>query len=309
MLTLRHLRVFAEVARCGKMSQAAANLFISQPTVSQIIADLEREYNTKLFERYSKSVHLTEDGRRMLLQAQKIIAEADELDSMMREESATRIVNLGATITVCNMLAELVTEFERTHPGVRMNVYCGNSRSIEEQLLNNALDIALIEGRVDSPEILVEPIVDDYLVLVANSMHPLARQETVSLQDAVQYPFVMETRGNNTRDIFENYVITQGLSLDIKMECMDVGAVIELLRGNLGLSVLPLRLVQREVGSGELTIIPVGGSIWRRKFHLAHHKNKYLTRDLRDLSDLVRHKKAVVSPESFPSDARINLLY
>lgn len=95
MLTLRHLRVFVEVARCRKMSQAAHNLFISQPTVSQIIADLEREYNIKLFERYPKSVYLTDDGRRMLHQAQKIIAEADELDSMMREEAATRANSSG----------------------------------------------------------------------------------------------------------------------------------------------------------------------------------------------------------------------
>ena len=309
MLTLRHLRVFAEVARCGKMSQAANNLFISQPTVSQIIADLEREYNTRLFDRYPKRVYLTEDGQRMLLQAQKIIAEADELDSMMREDAATRLIRLGATATVCSLLAELVGDFEHSHAGIRMDVYCGNSQSIEERLLNNDLDLALIEGRLDNAEIVLDPIMDDYLVLVANSMHPLTRQESVTLQEALRYPFVMETRGSNTRDIFENYVVTRGFSLDIKLECMDVGSVIELLRGNMGLSVLPLRLVQREVSSGEFTVIPVGGSIWRRKFHLAYHKNKYLTRDLLELRELIRHKKAIVSPGAFPSEANINLLY
>ena len=98
-MTIRHLRVFLEVARCGSMSQAAKNLYISQPTVSQAIAEIEAEYQVRLFSRLSKHLYITVSGEQLLEYAGRIIDLYNEMEQTMHSKQIVRL-RLGASLTV-----------------------------------------------------------------------------------------------------------------------------------------------------------------------------------------------------------------
>src|SRR5699024_1118773 len=104
LLTIRHLRIFVAVATKGKMCDAADQLFLSQPTVSQAIKELEEHYEVLLFERLGKKLHITDSGKKLLLYSQKILTEFDNIEKRMLEMSSIKKINIGATITIGNCI-------------------------------------------------------------------------------------------------------------------------------------------------------------------------------------------------------------
>ena len=99
-MTIRHLRIFIAVAETGKMGLAAKQLYIAQPTVSQVISDMEKSYGVKLFERLSKKLYITPQGDRLVAYARHIVSLFDEMERSMRNSSAQVLLRVGATITV-----------------------------------------------------------------------------------------------------------------------------------------------------------------------------------------------------------------
>ena len=107
-MTIRHLRIFVQVAETGKMSDAAKKCFITQPTVSQAIHELENHYQVQLFERLSKKLYITEAGKQLLLYAHSILSQFDVMETNMRELLADNFLRIGATITVGTCLLSFV---------------------------------------------------------------------------------------------------------------------------------------------------------------------------------------------------------
>lgn len=118
-MTIRHLKIFLAVAETGKMSEAAARLYISQPTVSQAIRELEDHYGTRLFERLSKKLYITPAGKELYGGALKAVREFDQLEQNMKEGSLREVLRLGASITVGTcLIPALLKDFEGAMPQV-----------------------------------------------------------------------------------------------------------------------------------------------------------------------------------------------
>lgn len=99
-MTIRHLTVFATVAEQGSMSAAAKHLYLSQPTVSQAIRELEAHYNGLLFERLGKKLYLTERGKLLLPHAREMIRQFQQLEELMQNQGQSSTLKLGSTLTV-----------------------------------------------------------------------------------------------------------------------------------------------------------------------------------------------------------------
>ena len=100
MATLRQLEAFIATAEFKKMSEAAKHLYISQPTISQIISELEKEYGTKLFERQAKELRITPAGSLLLKSAREIMAIEQNLNQNMKTMNRSRPLRVGATVTI-----------------------------------------------------------------------------------------------------------------------------------------------------------------------------------------------------------------
>ena len=281
-MTLRHLQIFLEVAACGKMSLAATRLFISQPTVSQTISELEKHYHTKLFERYPKGLVLTESGRVLRELAQGVIASYQKLSETMLSPLRILPLHIGATVTVgACVIHQILRQFRQDYPQADPRIYVNNTQLIEERLLDGRLDIALVEGSVHNPDLLVDPIIRDFLVPVCSTDHPLAQREMVPLEELAAQPFILREQGSGTRALFETFMEERGYQLDVRWECTNAGTIKSAVMDNQGISVISVRLVEEELRSGKLRVIRVPGGVWDRSFSLVYHRHKFLSEDMR----------------------------
>ena len=118
-MTIRHLKIFIAVAETGKMSLAAKRLYVTQPTVSQAIRELEEHYETRLFDRLSKRLYITEPGEHLLKMAKAAVHSFDEVERQMQSETKTEHFRIGVTVTIGScMLPALLENFQRIRPHV-----------------------------------------------------------------------------------------------------------------------------------------------------------------------------------------------
>ena len=110
-MTIRHLKIFLTVAETGKMSMAAEQLYITQPSVSQAIRELEDHYQVLLFERLSKKLYITEDGKKLYVTAKQLVTQFESLEESMRKENRREKIRIGGTVTLgSGLLSKVVRD-------------------------------------------------------------------------------------------------------------------------------------------------------------------------------------------------------
>lgn len=287
-MTIRHLKIFIAVAETGKMSLAASKLYLSQPTVSQAIHELEEYYGVLLFERLSKRLYITEAGRRLLFAARKTLLSFDELSLQMQNESQGEHLRIGATITIGTcLLPRLLENLERQRPNTDTFSYIGNTETIEKMLLHAELDIGIAEGIVKSPELISIPVLRDYLVLACSAEHPLAQRTSFTSADLMNQDFVMREKGSGTRALFERFLLENNISIHCKIEAPFPEAMKNAILYNHCLAVISVRLIEKEIKEGTIHILHHPTSAWDRTFNLVYHKDKYITESIEFLKHLL----------------------
>lgn len=289
-MTIRHLKIFIEVADTGKMSEAAKRCFITQPTVSQAIRELEAHYNVTLFERLSRKLYITPAGEQLLIYARKVISQFHVLEANMEEFHATEQLRIGATITVgACLLSSIINDMKQLHPQLRTYACVANTSLIENKLLNSELDVALVEGIITSPDLISIPVVDDFLVLAVGKNHPLAKKKEIQIQELSQYDFVMREKGSGTRKLFEDYLNKNNVPCQIAWEATCLDAFKSAILYNGCISAMSVRLVEQEVKNGLIHVIRNSESDWNRSFYLVYHKDKFFSEPMRSL-EIITHR-------------------
>ena len=292
-MTLRSLEIFAAVAKSGKMSDAANKLHIAQPTISQAIAELEKEYGILLFNRLSRKLYITDAGRQLLAYAQSILTLVSEMEQQMKNLAAHQTVLLGATITVGqSVLADIVKRFEETYPHISIAVTIDNTATIENLLLQSRLDIGLVEGKIRSKELEIIPAIPDELVLVCNPRHEFAQRPFVVLAELGAQPFILREAGSGTRELFEEKILQENIRLKPKWTCHGSDSIMQALLANQGLTVISRRLVEPYVRDGRLCIVPIKDTQIRRNFSIVYHKTKFISDTLEKLISFMLQKES-----------------
>ena len=223
-MTIRHLTIFLTVAQQGSMSAAAKVLYLSQPTVSQAIRELETHYNGLLFERLGKKLYLTERGRLLLPHAEELVQQFRQIEELMLNQGQSSTLKLGSTITVGTCLTpSVIMDLQKCFPELSVYSYVSNTRDIEEKLLKSELDAAVVEGEILSPDLIVLPIIDDSLVLAVGKEHPFYTRQELSVADLQGQKFSMRESGSGTRQLFEDYASRHQLSYITTWEANRVG--------------------------------------------------------------------------------------
>ena len=146
-MTLRHLRIFVAVCTWGSITRAAEKLHMAQPSVSLAIRELEEYYQLQLFDRISRKLYLTGDGERFLKYASHITSLFDEMENSMEHWSDMESMSIGSSITIANsLLCECLHSYKLEYPKRQIQILIENSMILEESIVSNQLDLALIEG-------------------------------------------------------------------------------------------------------------------------------------------------------------------
>jgi LysR family transcriptional regulator, transcriptional activator of the cysJI operon len=286
-LTLRHFKIFVAVCDTMNMTCAAEALFMSQSAVSQAIAELEKHYDVRLFERLSKKLYLTQAGQKLLSYARHIIRINAEVENDMKSLHENGLIRIGASVTVgAHVLPKLVIQFRRTSPQTGIEVFEDNTEKIENLILHDQIDIGLVEGDSVSPDILNRPFMDDELVLICSANHRFAGLPAVEPHELEKEEFIIREKGSGTRKTFEDMMIANHLTWKVIWTCNNADTIKMAVKEGIGVSVISQLSVKNEVVSGMLCQIAVRGIQFKRQFKFIYHKNKYLTEPMKQFVNL-----------------------
>ena len=290
MATLKQLKTFIAVAEYKKMSEAAKRLYISQPTVSQIISDLENEYQTRLFERFPKELKITPSGQMLLESAREIAASHEHLEQSMKHANSLRPLRIGATLTVGNtLMGSLVETLTLQSPDIDVKVFIDNTQLIEHRMIHNELDIALEEGIIVHQEIMTEPVLEDTLCIICGKGHPFAGRSSIAIEELRHQDFIIWEKGNGTRAIFENIMLHSHIPFAIKWECSGRCGIVDAVRHNLGLGVLSRRCAAEYEEKGDIFVCQIENVSMKRYFYLCYNHCRPVTSQMQEFSDLIKN--------------------
>ena len=278
-MTLRQLRTFKTVADLGSFSQAAQQLRLSQPSVSYQVKELEESLGLPLLDRLSKRIQLTEAGSILYGYARRTLDVLDEAALALEEIRGIKRGNLrvGASTTVgIYLLPAALGAFKKLHPGLVISLEIGTRARVQEQVLRNELDLAVVGPALKDSDLAIIPFVTDELVVVAPAGHRLARKRGLSLKDLSAEPFVMREPASGSRWSLEKAARKAGVKLQVAMELGSNGAIKHAVESGLGLAVLSRYACLLEVSSGRLVELDVRGFPIRRDWHIVHLRRRKL---------------------------------
>ncbi|MGB1890408.1 MAG: LysR family transcriptional regulator [Candidatus Latescibacterota bacterium] len=277
-MNLQHLRYFMAVARTGGFTPAAREMNVTQPTVSSGISELERVLNTQLFNRDSRHVELTGEGRLLMNYALQIEDLLDEMGEKLERGDmgpggGFRFGAIDAAIIY--LLPEILKRYMRENPGVELSAQVAPSRYLVDDLLTNRSEFAVISLPYSHPKIATMPLCADRMPLVVGGDHRFARQSRVNLEDVVKEPLLLFHADSVSRKIVDERLAEAGLQPGRVMEMRSPEAMRKLVEAGVGISFLPERVVAESVARGDLCKVEVRGVSFTRDIGIAWRRGRY----------------------------------
>ncbi|HWP34955.1 MAG TPA: LysR substrate-binding domain-containing protein [Thermodesulfobacteriota bacterium] len=290
-LSFQQLRVFQAVARRLSYTQAAADLGRTQPAVSAQIRQLEARLGLDLFEQVGRRVHLTAAGRELLAAVQRLFAAVDDIAQLAAELKGVRrgSLRVGAVSTAGEYIVPpLLGIFHRQHPEVDVNLVLDNRAGILRRLYDNELDFAVM-GRVPPGSTLDgEPVLPNFLVVVAPAGHPLARKRRLPLAALRDETWLMREEGSGTRIAVEAHFEEHGFAPTKRLTLSGSNAIKQAAAAGLGVAVLSRAALELELAARRLAILDVEGFPLERPWHIVQVRHKRLSPAAQAFQSLIR---------------------
>jgi DNA-binding transcriptional LysR family regulator len=253
-MQMHQLNYFVAVAETRHFTQAADEIGIAQPSLSQQIRALERDVGSPLFNRVRGNLTLTDAGEILLPIARRILADAETARLEIRELGDLRRgrVRLGATPSLCTgLLPPMLAAFRSAYPGIQLLVRESGSRDLQRSLGEGALDLALVidsRPRADDPQLpllLSVPLLEEELVVISPRDTPaLTRRRRISIAELEGLPLVMFREGYDLRDATIAACHAAGFEPTYAVEGGEMDAVLEFVHAGLGLAIVPSTVVR-----------------------------------------------------------------
>lgn len=274
-----YFRIFNEVCKYMNMTQAAKALFVSQPYISRVISEMEEQYGVQLFDRIDKKLYLTEAGQTFYSHSIYMIETLDAIEHEMRHITSGNLIKVGANITVAtSLLSDLITSFKKLHPEVQFEVNAENTRSIQDLLLANKIDIALIEGYINHKSLVFEPFAEANIVVVYSKNHPFYQKEEITREDLENADYIVREPGSGTRIRFEEVMNSMCISWKPAWVCHNTQTIKNAVAAGHGVGVLSQLSVRKRLENGEFKAIPL--KEMKQTFYLTWHREKFMHANL-----------------------------
>ncbi|MDR8524067.1 LysR substrate-binding domain-containing protein [Shewanella fidelis] len=278
-ITLKQLAIFEAVARSGQVAKAADLVNLSSPAASMALSELEKQLDTRLFERVGNRLRLNSQGSLLLPLATEALQKIEQIEHAFSPAGAELggVLNVSASSTIGNyLLAKSAVAFCQQHTNTLVNVDIDNTQAVINAVLEFRSEMGFIEGQCLDSRIAVEAWHKDKLLIFCHPAHPLAGQK-VKPSALHNMPWVMREEGSGTRDYFVNAANALGMQLQEKFRFSTPDAIKQAVKQGAGLGVLSELTLEKELIRKELAIIHVEGLLLERKFYRIHHKSRNFT--------------------------------
>ena len=280
--TLRQLEVFLAVARTGSVSRAGTELAMSQSAVSSSLADLERQFDIRLFDRIGKRLRLSELGRSLRSRAEAVWDHAHELDAALANQADTTRLRVGATLTIGNYVAvPLMAQYMREKPGSAVRLDIANTEEIARRVANFEIDVGLIEGELSHSQLEVTAFRDDELAVFSSPSHALAKKRALTDDDLKRASWIVREHGSGTRQAFDRAMTGILPDLHITLELPHTEVIKRAVETGLGLGCVSRLALTDAFRQGSLKPRPVPHRDFRRRFYFVLHRQKHVSAEIR----------------------------
>lgn len=290
-MTLRHLAIFIRVCEENGITAAAKKLHMTQPSVSQVIQELEAHYQTLLFERLGRRIFITEAGRRLLRYSRNLINLNLQTEQAMRAFNEVYHLRLGASITIgSSILINLIKHITENYPSKEIFSEIHNTSELEEMLLNDNLDLALVEGEIHSEYLITKPFMDDELVFIIGKNHPLANKK-ITYDDLAKLKFFIRETGSGTRELFEQVMHQHNVYYQTGGIYNSMEAIKKAVIAGLGVSVISTEAIKDDLDAHNLIAFTMPDLVFKRQFNIVYHKNKFIPPEMQEVIDICLNLK------------------
>ncbi len=287
--TLKQLQVFLAVASHENVSRAATELALSQSAVSTALRELEQRFDVNLFDRVGKRLKLNEQGALLRPRAAALLSQAQELENGLRAHSEIGELKVGATLTIGNYLAiGIIARFMQEHPSAQVELTVENTATIASKVRNYELDIGLIEGELQDPELDVSYWRDDELAIFCAPEHPLAQTPLLSDRDLVAADWIVREQGSGTRQAFDRAMGGILSDIHLQLQLQHTEGIKRAVEAGLGIGCLSRITLEEAFRRGSLVPLSAPHRNWTRKFFFIHHRQKHLGSGIKSWMDHCR---------------------
>lgn len=241
-LSVKHLRAVRDVAALGSFTAAAVNLAMTQPGVSRLVAQVERDLGIPLFLRSTRTVTLTGPGRDFIEAAGRFL---DDLDSQVAHARGLggqlrgRLVISSLLSLTHHLVPGALAAYRRDHPGVEVHMREGLGSEVYEDVRSGIADFGLGNATGLGPEIVAEGVVREACLVVLPSGHALAGQASITLRDLAREPLVSLPVGSGLRRLVDGVAAAHGLVLSHMTVVEQFGSLLDFVAAGLGLAIVP----------------------------------------------------------------------
>jgi DNA-binding transcriptional LysR family regulator len=278
-ITIYQLEILIALVDAGSFTRAAGKLFLSQPSLTKQIQNLETSAGTRLVNRGSTGISLTPEGQILYDYAKRILRmreDAKERIGRIKEQESGHIYISASTIPATYIIPHMLSRLRQTHPEIHVHMQMHDSEETLQTVLADQAEMGFIGKEPIHKKLIAERLWKDHLALVVPINHPLAEHGSVAVEELAGVPFVVREKGSATRDIVEHCLqkhCDTGLSrFNVICEMGSSEAVKEAILSGLGVSILSLFAVNRELSRGLLKAVNVKDCPMERHFYIIYKK-------------------------------------
>lgn len=309
-MNLHHLKLFVAIAETGSFSRAAEQMSLTQSTVSQHLAHLERDVEARLLDRTSKGAVPTAAGKLFLRHARRVLGEQETLLQAMAGFRGLQQAELliGASNIPANYLVpELLRPLAEEHPGITLSMRTGDSREVLELLLTAEIELAVIGNRFSEKGVRYQPLIKEQLHLVIGQQHAWSGRETISLEELTSEPILLRETGSGSGDALHKALQSAGCSSDRLKIAGRLGsneAVRQAVMLGVGCAFLSGLSIRRELETGELRALSVAGLNVERQLWLATLRDRALSPAAEIFCTLLQNHGEIFTRKLSPANQR-----
>jgi DNA-binding transcriptional LysR family regulator len=271
------LRTFLAVRRHRNYTRAAAEVFLTQPAVSRQMRQLEEALGVRLFEQIGKTLHLTDAGETLAVEAEKLLGAMERTAEAVRSHRSSEhgSIRIGASTTPgFYLLPDILGRFHRRFPKVNLHYTVENSLRIEQMLVRNELDLGFVGARLSSEELDLTPLVEDEIVCFTSPSHRLAKVRQISPGSLREETWITREKGSATRFLFVEWLSSRGGMIRNAIELTCPETCKALVMAGIGISFMSLHGLRSEIRTKRVVRTPVTGMPLMRPIFLARHSDK-----------------------------------
>ena len=279
-LDTRQLRAFSVLARTGSFTKAASELHLTQSAVSHAMKALEQDAGCRLLDRTGKTVTATEAGELLLVHAERILAEMAHARAALEKlgkwgQSRLRV---GASATACRyVLPPVLREFGKEFPKCRIIIEPGDTPEMIELLRNGKIDLAVNLEPPSREPLEFRPLFTDEMQFIVAPSHPWAASGRAVREEVAMQNYILYTRKSYTGELIDDYFREEEIVLRTAIEMGSISAIKEMVKLDIGVSILAPWTVADETAAGTLVALPLGKRKLKRRWGVLHWQARRLS--------------------------------